>query len=442
MTQAETRNVRPGMIVVSGDSHVGPRLREDLRPYCPSAYLEEFDTFTEANLHTMEDMEGPDPLAGRSSRAGEVAKLRQFLNRNTPGHYDVNARLREMDWDGVAAEVIFHGSQNTEVFPFAGFREWAIPDTQHGHDLVAVGYRMYNRWLADFVSADRNRLIGLAYVPMWDVDLAVREVEFAAKVGLRGINFPAPRPGIAEYDDPQWENFWSACEAHGLNLATHAGRPGPPTFGPQRMAMMRLEACGWPARRAMHRMIFGGVFARHPGVKLILTELSRGWWVSTMRELDFVYCSPSEALRSQVPLEPSQYMRSNVFIGSSFTPPSEVAEAVHDGYADQMLWGRDYPHGEGTYKYPESDAEGSLTRDYLRWAFSGSSALVAEGMLSDTPIRAYGLDRRALRTVAERIGPTLDDVIGPMDPLPAERARHLVDFHTGEMATEATPIGC
>jgi predicted TIM-barrel fold metal-dependent hydrolase len=185
----------------------------------------------------------------------------------------------------------------------------------------------------------------------------------------------------------------------------------------------------------MHRMIFGGVFARHPGLRLVLTELSRGWWVPTMRELDFVYCSPSDALREQVPLEPSHYMRSNVFIGSSFTPPSEVAEAVHDGYADRMLWGRDYPHGEGTYKYPENDTESSLTRDYLRWAFAGTSPHVAEAILSTTPIRAYDLDGRALSTIAQRVGPTLDEVIGPMVRLPAERAQHLVDFHTGEMAT-------
>jgi hypothetical protein len=31
------------VIVVSSGSHVGPRIKKDLRPYCPAAYLNEFD---------------------------------------------------------------------------------------------------------------------------------------------------------------------------------------------------------------------------------------------------------------------------------------------------------------------------------------------------------------------------------------------------------------
>ena len=32
-------------IVVSNDTHIGPRLVEDLREYCPSSHLDEFDRF-------------------------------------------------------------------------------------------------------------------------------------------------------------------------------------------------------------------------------------------------------------------------------------------------------------------------------------------------------------------------------------------------------------
>src|SRR5439155_18427898 len=31
------------VIAVTADSHIGPRIDEDLRPYCPSAYLDEYD---------------------------------------------------------------------------------------------------------------------------------------------------------------------------------------------------------------------------------------------------------------------------------------------------------------------------------------------------------------------------------------------------------------
>ncbi|HVC13992.1 MAG TPA: amidohydrolase family protein [Acidimicrobiales bacterium] len=427
------------LTVMSADSHVGPRLEEDLRQYCPKQHLEEFDRFSAANAKTMDEGDEPGDLSGRSTQASEVSKVRRFVNRRTPGHYDVATRLREMDWEGVAAEVIFHGSQNTEVYPFGGRREWSEPDTKKDLELVAVGHRMYNRWLADFCSVAPERLIGLAYVPMWDVDLAVEELAWAAGRGLKGVNFPAPREGIAEYDHPQWEPFWSACEDLDMNLSTHIGLPGNDVFGPQAMAMSRLDD-GWPCRRGMVRMIFGGVFARHPGLKLVLTELQRGWWRWTMRELDFVYSSPSEALRAQVPEAPSEYMTSNVFIGASFMPPSAVHEAIEEDYVDQVIWGRDYPHGEGTYKYPETASEESQTKHYLRWAFQGVPAEVAVKMLSATGIYAYNLDRTALERVASRIGPTLDELVQPLERVPAEWANNLVDVHTGEVAEGFVPI--
>ena len=33
------------VVIVSNDTHVGPRLIEDLRPYCPSSDIDEFDRF-------------------------------------------------------------------------------------------------------------------------------------------------------------------------------------------------------------------------------------------------------------------------------------------------------------------------------------------------------------------------------------------------------------
>src|SRR5262245_32509831 len=306
------------LAVVSCDSHVGPRLVEDLRQYCPQQHLEAYDAFTAANLNTINNMRDPNNiLEGRSTLASEVSITRQYLNRQTLGHYDIDTRIREMDRDGVAVEVLFHGSQNTEVFPLVGRREWLVGQYQNDLELAAVGMRIYNQWLADFVGQHPERFVGLVYPPMFDVERAVKEVEWGAANGLRGVNFPAPRPGIAaEYDDPVWEPFWEACETHQMGLATHAGVPTRDVFGPQAMAMTRIEVAGWPCRRGMHRLVFGGVFERHPGLKLILTEQARGWWSAAMLEMDSVYVNPSDALKAQVPKPPSEYMKTNVFLGS------------------------------------------------------------------------------------------------------------------------------
>jgi hypothetical protein len=151
----------------------------------------------------------------------------------------------------------------------------------------------------------------------------------------------------------------------------------------------------------------------------VLTEQTRGWWRYAMRELDYAYGVATADLRAQVPEKPSFYMERNVFLGASFLPPAGVKEALDEGYASRVIWGRDYPHGEGTYRYPEAPGEESMTRASIRWAFAGCPADEARAMLGENGVEAYHLDRDRLAAVADRIGAlTPDEVSTPLDDLP------------------------
>src|SRR5262245_38114098 len=169
-------------IVVSSDSHVGPSVKDQLRDYCEPKYLDDFDRF-------VAEMEGHGVLAWRSSEAtkpgedeawslgkaraelgreqaeqfGKVAGIAnpdqadfRFLQRSyeaslVPGLQDHSARLADMDRAGVAAAVIYHGGLNGQSIPFSTTGLIAWGDSRY-NDLESVGVRVYNRWLADFVS--------------------------------------------------------------------------------------------------------------------------------------------------------------------------------------------------------------------------------------------------------------------------------------------------
>jgi len=47
------------LIIVSCDCHIGPRLKEDLRPYCPQEYLDQFDDF----VRYFDETNPPNPWA-------------------------------------------------------------------------------------------------------------------------------------------------------------------------------------------------------------------------------------------------------------------------------------------------------------------------------------------------------------------------------------------
>jgi predicted TIM-barrel fold metal-dependent hydrolase len=400
--------VNEPLIVVSADCHIGPRLVEDLRPLCPPEHLAAFDAYGDdgdrsRGRYVEHDASGDDPLS-------------PWRNQWVAGHHDPASRRVDLDFEGIAAEVIFHGSQNNQPIPFQTSMLGAPDDP----DLLAVGVRIYNSWLAQICAEAPHRHVGLAHLPMWDVDAAVAELRWAADAGLKGVNFPAPRPWLLPYNDPTWEPLWAAAEELHMPLSTHSGAGDPAVFqGAELVALMSIESGGWFSRRAAHLLIFAGVFERHPELALVLTEQPGEWWPYLENELDTVHVANTSMggpLRRQVPKRPSEYLHRNVFIGASFLSRAEAEGAIRDGYADRVMWGSDYPHMEATFQAGDVP----ISRLSLRNTFAGLDRDAARAMVGGTAIGVYGLDEVALAAIAADIGAlTADGLDTPIDTVPA-----------------------
>jgi predicted TIM-barrel fold metal-dependent hydrolase len=423
-TQAGTDKTEDSVIVVSCDSHVGPLVESQLRPYCPKRHLEAFDEFVSAvRTARTKQVGGLSVRAapGDDDKAARADPDAVHPNMTIAGHHDVYARLGDMNRDGVAAEVIYHYSQNGELLPFvadpAGGLS-ALPAA--GLELGAVGYEIYNRWLADFVSVEPARHIGLAYLPTWDVDAAVRALGQAAKSGLRGINFPPPgRPGHLEYNDLGWEPFWSACEDLGMSLHTHSSGAAPINYfaGPGGQDILAYECGGWMTRRAIWWLVHGRVFERHPKLRLVITEQYEGWWTATLTELDSVY--ERFGGTDRLARMPSEYVREQVAMGASFMSTALAEQASREHFDANVLWGRDYPHVEGVFQVLDDPAAEPITRTALRHVLSRVPPVAARRIAGDNAVRMLGLDREELAKVARQIGaPTIDELRRPPSELP------------------------
>ena len=392
-------------IIVSCDGHIGPRLVEDLRPYCPAEHLDDFDDFVRARRGLLPEMSPKAEAPDRGNR-----------NLSLEGHHDVQAYVRDMDVEGVAAEVLFQGSQNGEGIPFMPLSAVPSGNPNVAMDFLSissnelamfkVGQMIYNRWLADAVSVAPGRLLGLVHVAYWDAELAAEQVAWARENGLKGVNFPAPRPGLPHYSDPAWDPLWRACEEHDLTLANHAGAGDPTSWtGVAGRAIAGLESAGWPARRALHFMIFSAVFVRFPELRVIFTEQPGMWWTTARRDFDSIWKAPYQAeLREHLPEPPSYYMDHNAFIGASFLSSQEAEDAVDNGYVSRVVWGRDYPHTEGTFQAPEFEGDPPQSPLALRDALQGCDPDDAAAMAGLNGATAYGLDLAQLQEVADRIG--------------------------------------
>jgi predicted TIM-barrel fold metal-dependent hydrolase len=160
-------------------------------------------------------------------------------------------------------------------------------------------------------------------------------------------------------------------------------------------------------RRAMWNLMLGGVFDRHPDLRLLMTEVRGDWLPGTLRHLDQAFeRGPEEIATTRVP---SDIWRENCLMSLSFVHRAEVGMR-HELGVETVFFGRDYPHAEGTWPN---------TTDWIRDAFVGVPEPELRMMLGENAIRVLGLDRERLRAVAERIGPLPAQFMGsrrPLDP--------------------------
>src|SRR5215470_4876353 len=108
------------------------------------------------------------------------------------GGYDPGARLKVMDDEQI--DVVL-------LYPTIGIAwEGMVTDAP----LATAHCRAYNRWIVEFCSVDRRRLVPIAHISLLDPDGAVTEVVRARRDGCAGVYLspdPASRAGL-QFDDP------------------------------------------------------------------------------------------------------------------------------------------------------------------------------------------------------------------------------------------------
>jgi predicted TIM-barrel fold metal-dependent hydrolase len=394
-------------VVISADCHGGADV-PDYRPYLEARYHDEFDTWLSTFANPFDDLRGDD--GGRN--------------------WDSSRRLREMEADGVVAEVLF---PNT-VPPF--FPKMSLLDQPPGAeagdlDRRWAGLRAHNRWLADFCADAPGRRAGICQIMLHDVEGSVAEIRWAAEHGLTGgVLLPGAPPGsgLPPLYAPDYEPIWSVCEEVGLPINSHSGSAAP-DYGDYdaAKAMFLLEVTWW-AHRTLWHLLFSGVMERHPSLQFVFTEQGTAWVPDELTRLDYYHgrlrgvggAAASQEAKfgaslQQLSLKPSEYWARQCHLGSSFIRRHEVELRDQVG-VDRIMWGSDFPHLEGCWPF---------SRTHLRMAFAGVPEDEVRAMVGANAAGVYGLDLAALRPLADRFGPSPAEVAEPLDPadIPDEALR-------------------
>lgn len=131
--------------------------------------------------------------------------------------------------------------------------------------------RMVNEYTAQGVSQHPEHLVGLATVPLQDVDLAVNELMYAVEeLGLRGVVTGSNVNGHG-FDEEQFQPFFKKVEEFDIPIFVHPNSPA----GTERIGKYYLvNFLGYPLESAAlaAQLVFGGVLDRYPGLKICLSH--------------------------------------------------------------------------------------------------------------------------------------------------------------------------
>lgn len=140
------------------------------------------------------------------------------------------------------------------------FNYWAKPA-----DTLAVA-QFLNDHIADIIHRYPHRFIGLGTIPMQDEKMAIAELERCMTLGLKGVQIGTNVNGL-NLNEPELFSIFEACEALGAAVFVHPWD----MVGKERMQKYWLPwLVGMPAETALAlaSMIFGGVFARLPKLRI------------------------------------------------------------------------------------------------------------------------------------------------------------------------------
>jgi predicted TIM-barrel fold metal-dependent hydrolase len=293
-----------------------------------------------------------------------------------PGAYDPAARLRDLDEQGVLAELIF---------PSVAL--WIYRMRQP--DLARACATVYNDWCSATFNAFSPRTIGVAALPALDTQDCVGELQRCADLGFRAVMLPSTAPDGRPYHHNEiWEPVWEAAAAAGVPVSFHIGT-GDETVvarGPGGALINYVETT-YPAMRVVSSLVSAGVLDRHPGLRVFVAEGGASWLPALADRLDEAFRQHGRWVRPQLSELPSHFIREQVYASFQHDKSAIVATTAM-GYRN-VMWGTDYPHLEGTWPNTQQVVE-----DLFADVPTDATDRICVGAFSEL----FGVDTAALRS--------------------------------------------
>ena len=253
------------------------------------------------------------------------------------GAFNVEARLGDMEKEGVDAEI---------VFPSSGLSSFLIDNAEAEY----ASCKIYNDWHHGLLGGHREIFVRCGILPVRNFDYCVAEMKRLSAMGFTSAMLPSMIPaGVPNYNDPSWDQVFEAGQQLGMVFVCHTGTgradvreekgPGGANIN------YTTQMCD--AQKAAMFMVAGGVLDRFPGAKVAFIESGASWLAALAERMDEVNDAHEMFIRPKLSLKPSEIIARQVSASFQYDRACIMARSVTGHRA--IMWGSDYPHHEGTF---------------------------------------------------------------------------------------------
>ena len=286
-----------------------------------------------------------DYFRGRNPEGKSIREIFGDLEPLNPAYRNRDARLALMDTQNIGA---------CFMFPTLGVgMEEALKDDPQA---MLAAFRAFNRWMAeDWGFAYKERIYAAPYFSLASVDWALEELDWALENDVRSIVMraaPVTIPGGSlSPADKSLDPFWARVNEAGITVSIHSGDSGYLKYsdmwgsGDEFQAFdfqpKRLCLSPTPIMDMCATLICDGLFDRHPNLRFATIETGSSWVPILFAKFKKAYGQLPFAFKQ----DPRETFRQNIWVSPYYE--DDIAELRDLIGADHILFGSDYPHGEG-----------------------------------------------------------------------------------------------
>lgn len=361
--QPANRNIPEGTTVVAADTHwevcediFFDAFPADLKDQAPRVW---FDKYWHMGYRGAAQ-------AVKADEEGERVAIRCL----TGGLTDIDIRRAHLGMEGISKEIVYPQS----LLFFVGHQDRAIQERI---------WHTYNEYIAGVSASAPDSFYGVGvFSNWWEPGAAERAMRQIMDLKLKSFMLPVfPKDAAGKdisYGDVSMDRFWSVAAEAGLPVSFHVTENFMP--GTRGALGISIANASNHFRKPFSQLIFGGVFDRHPDLKVVFAEGGISWVLTALQDAEMV-CDSFGDLVDPIKYRPTEYWKNNCYA----TFQNDLLGLRNLAYVGtgNLMWSNDYPHPEGAFGY---------SADSVQHVLDFTTPEQARAILGGTATALYGLD--------------------------------------------------